>query len=222
MSKARDILLRPIFNDNPIALQILGICSALAVTGNLYVTLIMCAALTSVLTLSNLFVSLIRLHIPSNIRMIVQITIIATLVMLVDEILQAYDYQSSKTLTVFVALIVTNCIVMGRAEAFAMQNGPLMSLLDGFGNGLGYSIMLILIAIIRELLGAGSLLGYEILELTNNGGWYLANNFFLTPASSFFIIGFSIWGLRVWKKDQIEEPKFQIQKNSMEAERISN
>ena len=154
--------------------------------------------------------------------MIVQITIIATLVMLVDEILQAYDYQSSKTLTVFVALIVTNCIVMGRAEAFAMQNGPLMSLLDGFGNGLGYSIMLILIAIIRELLGAGSLLGYEILELTNNGGWYLANNFFLTPASSFFIIGFSIWGLRVWKKDQIEEPKFQIQKNSMEAERISN
>ena len=154
MSKVKEVLLNPIFNDNPIALQILGICSALAVTGNLYITLIMCVALTTVVTLSNLFVSLIRNQIPTNIRIIVQISIIATLVMLVDEVLQAFDYESSKTLSVFVGLIVTNCIVMGRAEAFAMKNGPLMSAIDGFGNGLGYSVILIVIAIIREFVGA--------------------------------------------------------------------
>ena len=211
MSKVKEVLLNPIFNDNPIALQILGICSALAVTGTLYITLIMCVALTTVVTLSNLFVSLIRNHIPTNIRIIVQISIIATLVMLVDEVLQAFDYESSKTLSVFVGLIVTNCIVMGRAEAFAMKNGPLMSAIDGFGNGLGYSAILIVIAIIREFIGAGT--------LTTNGGWYMANNFFLTPASSFFIIGFTIWALRQWKTEQIEEPEFKISKNSLEAEK---
>ena len=155
MSKVKEVLLNPIFNDI-IALQILGICSALAVTGNLYITLIMCVALTTVVTLSNFFVSLIRNQIPTNIRIIVQISIIATLVMLVDEVLQAFDYESSKTLSVFVGLIVTNCIVMGRAEAFAMKNGPLMSAIDGFGNGLGYSVILIVIAIIREFVGAGT------------------------------------------------------------------
>jgi len=155
MSKARDVLLTPIFNDNPIALQILGICSALAVTSNLYVTLIMCVALTAVVSCSNLLVSLIRNHIPTNIRIIVQMTIIASLVILVDELLKAFDYESSKTLSVFVGLIITNCIVMGRAEAFAMKNGPWMSFLDGLGNGLGYSIILIFLAIVRELFGAG-------------------------------------------------------------------
>jgi Na+-transporting NADH:ubiquinone oxidoreductase subunit D len=179
----------------------------------------MCVALTTVVTLSNLFVSLIRNHIPTNIRIIVQISIIATLVMLVDEVLQAFDYESSKTLSVFVGLIVTNCIVMGRAEAFAMKNGPLMSAIDGFGNGLGYSVILIIIAVIREFIGAGTFYGIEIMPLTTNGGWYVANNFFLTPASSFFIIGFTIWALRQWKTDQIEEPEFIISKNSLEAEK---
>ena len=218
MSKAREVLLNPIFNENPIALQILGICSALAVTSNLYVTLIMCVALTSVICFSNLFVSLIRNHIPTNIRIIVQMTIISSLVILVDEILKAFDYETSKQIGVFVGLIITNCIVMGRAEAYAMQNSAGMSFLDGLGNGLGYSIILIVVAIFRELIGAGSLAGYEILPLVQNGGWYIGNNYFLLPPSSFVIIGLLIWALRAWKTDQVEEPQFQIQSNSLEAE----
>tara|TARA_Y100000590_G_scaffold173344_1_gene198217 strand:- start:15938 stop:16606 length:669 start_codon:yes stop_codon:yes gene_type:complete len=218
MSKAKQILLNPIFNDNPIALQVLGVCSALAVTTNLYVTLIMCLALTLVVGFSNLFVSIVRNHIPSNIRIIVQITIIASLVVIVDELLQAYDYESSKTMTVFVALIVTNCIVMGRAEAFAMQNTPFLSFLDGIGNGLGYSVILILVAAVRELLGAGTLLNYEILPLIQNNGWYTGNNFFLLPPSSFIIIALLIWGLRAWKKDQAEEAQFKVAENSLELE----
>lgn len=218
MSKAKQILLNPIFNDNPIALQVLGVCSALAVTTNLYVTLIMCLALTLVVGFSNLFVSIVRNHIPSNIRIIVQITIIASLVVIVDELLQAYDYESSKTMTVFVALIVTNCIVMGRAEAFAMQNTPFLSFLDGIGNGLGYSVILILVAAVRELLGAGTLLNYEILPLIQNNGWYTGNNFFLLPPSSFIIIALLIWGLRAWKKDQVEEAQFKVTENSLELE----
>ena len=218
MSKTKQILLNPIFNDNPIALQVLGVCSALAVTTNLYVTLIMCLALTLVVGFSNLFVSIVRNHIPSNIRIIVQITIIASLVVIVDELLQAYDYESSKTMTVFVALIVTNCIVMGRAEAFAMQNTPFLSFLDGIGNGLGYSVILILVAAVRELLGAGTLLNYEILPLIQNNGWYTGNNFFLLPPSSFIIIALLIWGLRAWKKDQAEEAQFKVAENSLELE----
>ena len=218
MSKAREVLLNPIFNENPIALQILGICSALAVTSNLYVTLIMCAALTSVICFSNLFVSLIRNHIPTNIRIIVQMTIISSLVILVDEILKAFDYETSKQIGVFVGLIITNCIVMGRAEAYAMQNSPGMSFLDGLGNGLGYSIILIVVAIFRELIGAGTLAGYEILPLVQNGGWYLGNNYFLLPPSSFVIIGLLIWALRAWKTDQVEESQFKIQSNSIETE----
>ena len=218
MSKAREVLLNPIFNENPIALQILGICSALAVTSNLYVTLIMCVALTSVICFSNLFVSLIRNHIPTNIRIIVQMTIISSLVILVDEILKAFDYETSKQIGVFVGLIITNCIVMGRAEAYAMQNSAGMSFLDGLGNGLGYSVILIVVAIFRELIGAGSLAGYEILPLVQNGGWYIGNNYFLLPPSSFVIIGLLIWALRAWKTDQVEEPQFQIQSNSLEAE----
>ena len=178
----------------------------------------MCLALTLVVGFSNLFVSIVRNHIPSNIRIIVQITIIASLVVIVDELLQAYDYESSKTMTVFVALIVTNCIVMGRAEAFAMQNTPFLSFLDGIGNGLGYSVILILVAAVRELLGAGTLLNYEILPLIQNNGWYTGNNFFLLPPSSFIIIALLIWGLRAWKKDQAEEAQFKVAENSLELE----
>ena len=217
MSKAREVLLNPIFNDNPIAVQILGICSALAVTTNLYPTLLMCLALTSVRCLSNLFVSIIRNHIPTNVRMIVQITLIASLVVLVDEILKAYDYETSKTIGVFVALIVTNCIVMGRAEAYAMQNGPWLSFLDGLGNGLGYSLILIIVATIRELFGSGTLFGYEILILTKNGGWYLGNNYMVLSSSSFILIGLFIWLLRSWKVEQIEVPEYQVAKNNLET-----
>ena len=217
MSKAREVLLNPIFNDNPIALQILGLCSALAITSNLYVTLIMCVALTSVVSLSNLFVSLIRNHIPTNVRMIIQMTIVASLVILVDELLKAYDYESSKTLTVFVGLIITNCIVMGRAEAFAMQNSPWPSFLDGLGNGIGYSLILIIVATIREFFGSGSLLGFEILPLVQNGGWYIGNNFARLSSSSLFIIGLFIWVLRTWKTDQIEEPEFRVAKTNLET-----
>ena len=216
MSKSREVLLNPIFNDNPIALQILGLCSALAVTSNLYVTLIMCVALTSVVSLSNLFVSVIRHHIPTNVRMIIQMTIVASLVILVDELLKAYDYESSKTLTVFVGLIITNCIVMGRAEAFAMQNSPWPSFLDGLGNGIGYSLILIIVATVREFFGSGSLLGFEILPLVQNGGWYIGNNFARLSSSSLFIIGLFIWVLRSWKTGQIEEPEFRVARNNLE------
>ena len=220
MSKTREVLLNPIFNDNPIALQILGICSALAVTSNLYVTLIMCVALTSVVSLSNLFVSIIRHHIPTNVRMIIQMTIVASLVILVDELLKAYDYESSKTLSVFVGLIITNCIVMGRAEGFAMQNSPWPSFLDGLGNGIGYSLILIIVATIREFFGSGSFFGYEILVLVQNGGWYPGNNFALLPLSSFFIIGVFIWLLRSWKTGQIEEPEYRIARNNLETKEM--
>jgi len=220
MSKTREVLLNPIFNDNPIALQILGICSALAVTSNLYVTLIMCVALTSVVSLSNLFVSIIRHHIPTNVRMIIQMTIVASLVILVDELLKAYDYESSKTLSVFVGLIITNCIVMGRAEGFAMQNSPWPSFLDGLGNGIGYSLILIIVATVREFFGSGSLFGYEILVLVQNGGWYPGNNFALLPLSSFFIIGAFIWLLRSWKTEQIEEPEYRIARNNLETKEV--
>ena len=214
MSKAKEVLLNPIFNDNPIALQILGICSALAVTGNLYITLIMCVALTATITLSSFFISLIRNFIPNNIRIIVQMTIISSLVIIVDQLLKAYDYETSKTLSVFVGLIITNCIVMGRAEAYAMQNGPAMSALDGFGNGLGYSLILIIVGSIRELIGSGQLLGYQILQMTTEGGWYIPNNFFLLPPASFLIIGLFIWALRSWKKEQIEVPEFSMKQNA--------
>ena len=214
MSKFKEILLTPIFIDNPIALQILGICSALAVTSKLYPTLIMCVALTVTVSLSNFFISLIRNIIPTNIRIIVQMTIIASLVILVDQFLKAYDYETSKTLSVFVGLIITNCIVMGRAEAFAMQNPPGISFLDGLGNGLGYSLILIVVGTIRELLGSGQLLGIDIFTTTQNGGWYVGNNFFLLAPSSFLIIGLFIWALRSWKTEQVEEKEFLMSKNA--------
>lgn len=216
--KTKELLFKPIFDNNPIALQILGICSALAVTTSLKVSLVMCIALTVVTTFSNLFVSLIRNHVPSNIRIIVQMVIIASLVILVDQVLKAVAYGISKQLTVFVGLIITNCIVMGRTEAFAMKNPPMASLLDGFGNGLGYSMVLIVVGTLRELFGSGSLLGYPILPVVNDGGWYVPNGLMLLSPSAFFIIGFLIWSIRAWKKAQVEEPEFKIAKNTRPVE----
>ena len=212
--KIKDIVYKPIFDNNPIALQILGICSALAVTSSMKVSLVMCVALTLVTAFSNLFVSLIRNHIPSSIRIIVQMTIIASLVIVVDQIIKAVAYDISKQLSVFVGLIITNCIVMGRAEAFAMKNPPLPSFLDGIGNGLGYSFILIAVAFVRELFGSGKLLGIEILPVVNAGGWYVPNGLLLLPPSAFFLIGFIIWAIRTKKKEQIEAPEFRIAPNS--------
>ena len=204
----KEVLLNPIFNNNPIGLQILGICSALAVTSNLNTALVMSVALTLVCAFSNLFISMIRSQIPNSIRMIVQMVIIASLVILVDQVLKAYAFSLSKQLSVFVGLIITNCIVMGRAEAFAMQNPPLLSFFDGIGNGLGYSAMLIVLGVIRELFGAGKLFGYTIIPVINDGGWYLPNGLLLLPPSAFFLIGLIIWALRSWKKEQVEKPSF--------------
>ncbi|NKQ11007.1 NADH:ubiquinone reductase (Na(+)-transporting) subunit D [Pseudomonas sp. SST3] len=206
----KEVLFNPVFNNNPIGLQILGICSALAVTSNLKTALVMSVALTLVVAFSNLFISIIRSQIPGSIRMIVQMVIIASLVILVDQVLKAYAFTLSKQLSVFVGLIITNCIVMGRAEAFAMQNPPMLSFFDGLGNGLGYSAMLIGLGIIRELFGAGKLMGYTILPVVNDGGWYLPNGMMLLPPSAFFLIGLFIWGIRVWKKEQVEKPSFKM------------
>jgi len=207
---AKKVVLDPLVNNNPITLQVLGICSALAVTSNLGVALIMCLALTSVTAFSNLFISMIRNQIPNSIRIIAQMAIIASLVIVVDQILKAYAYEVSKQLSVFVGLIITNCIVMGRAEAFAMKEAPGASFLDGIGNGLGYSIILISVGVVRELFGAGSLMGYEILPLVNNGGWYQPMGLMLLPPSAFFIIGLLIWAQRTWKKEQVEPREYQI------------
>ena len=214
MSKTKDILISPIFANNPIALQILGVCSALAVTSSLSVTIVMCIALTTVTAFSNLFISIIREKVPSNIRIIVQMTIIASLVIVVDQVLKAYAYDVSKQLSVFVGLIITNCIVMGRAEAFAMQNPPLPSFMDGIGNGLGYSVVLLFVAFLRELFGSGTLFGFEILPLVTNGGWYYSNGMMLLPPSAFFVIGGFIWLLRTWKIDQVEKADFTLAKHT--------
>ncbi len=210
MSTQKEVLVDPIFNNNPIALQVLGICSALAVTVSMSTTLVMCAAVIFVTTFSNVAVSLVRNRVPSSIRIIVQMTIIASLVIVVDQVLQAVAYDISKSLSVFVGLIITNCIVMGRAEAFAMQNGPWLSALDGLGNALGYSVMLIAVALVREPLGSGTLLGYEILSKVTEGGWYQPNGMMLLAPSAFFIIGLFIWGIRAWKPEQVEEPDYEI------------
>lgn len=210
MVDRRKLITDPIVENNPVILQTLGICSALAVTSSLQISLIMCLALTSVLAFSNLFISLIRRHIPGNIRIIVQMVIISSLVIVVDQVLKAYAYEVSKTLSVFVGLIITNCIVMGRAEAFAMQNPPLPSFLDGIGNGLGYSAILIGVATIRELFGAGTLLGLEILPVVGTDGWYQPNGLLLLPPSAFFIIGCFIWILRTVKARQREKVSFRI------------
>jgi len=206
----RETLTDPIFKNNPIALQILGICSALAVTTSLRVTIVMCVALTLVTAFSSFFISSIRQFIPSSIRIIVQMTIIASLVIVVDQILKAVAYDISKQLSVFVGLIITNCIVMGRAEAFAMKNAPIPSFMDGIGNGLGYSFILLVVATVRELFGTGKLFGVEILPLVTEGGWYQANGLLLLPPSAFFLIGLLIWAIRSVKTDQVEEAEFKI------------
>jgi Na+-transporting NADH:ubiquinone oxidoreductase subunit D len=214
----KDTLFAPVFKENPIALQILGICSALAVTSSLQVTLVMCIALTLVTAFSNLFISSIRQHIPGSIRIIVQMIIIASLVIVVDQILKAVAYDISKKLSVFVGLIITNCIVMGRAEAFAMKNPPVASFVDGIGNGLGYSVVLLSVAVVRELFGSGKLFGVEVLPLVTEGGWYNPNGLLLLPPSAFFLIGIFIWVLRSVKKEQVEQPDFKMAKHNTAEE----
>ena len=210
MAEKRKVLIDPIVDNNPITLQVLGICSALAVTTALLPALLMCVALTVVAAMSGAAISSIRHHIPNNIRIIVQMTIIASFVIVVDQALKAYAFETSKQLSVFVGLIITNCIILGRAEAFAMNNGVGMSFLDGLGNGLGYSAVLILVAAMRELFGAGTLLGYPILETVAAGGWYEPNGLMLLPPSAFFIIGLIIWAVRTARPKQVEKPEYQI------------
>ena len=204
IKEMKKVLLGPILDNNPIALQVLGVCSALAITTKLETALVMSLALTTVTAFSNLFISLIRNHIPSSVRIIIQMTIIASLVIVVDQVLKAYSYEISKQLSVFVGLIITNCIVMGRAEAYAMKSPPLMSFLDGLGNGIGYSVVLIIIGTVKELFGFGTLLGIEILPLIQNGGWYQGNGLLILPFSSFFLIGGLIWVIRTIRPAQVE------------------
>ena len=200
----KKVLFGPVLDSNPIALHVLGICSALAITTKLETALVMSMAVISVLAFSNLFISLIRNHIPSSVRIIIQMTIIASLVIVVDQILKAYSYAIAKELSVFVGLIITNCIVMGRAEAYAMKSPPLMSFIDGIGNGLGYAFILIVIGTIKELFGFGTILGFEILPLVQNGGWYQGNGLLILPFSSFFLIAGMIWFIRTIRPEQVE------------------
>ncbi|MDN3609213.1 NADH:ubiquinone reductase (Na(+)-transporting) subunit D [Vibrio ostreicida] len=207
MSSAQNIkksIMAPVLDNNPIALQVLGVCSALAVTTKLETAFVMTLAVTFVTALSNFFVSLIRNHIPNSVRIIVQMAIIASLVIVVDQVLKAYLYDISKQLSVFVGLIITNCIVMGRAEAFAMKSAPIPSFIDGIGNGLGYGFVLITVGFFRELFGSGKLFGLEVLPLVSNGGWYQPNGLMLLAPSAFFLIGFLIWVIRILKPEQVE------------------
>ena len=194
-----EALFGPILHRNPVALQALGICSALAVTTSLQPTLLMCLALTSVATLASTLVSLLRRYIPNSIRIIIQITIISSLVIIVDQLFKAYAYETSRQLSVFVGLIITNCIVLARTEGFAMNNSPLVSAFDGLGNGLGYSVVLITLACLRELFGAGTILGVTMLPLARDGGWYYPNGMMLMAPSGFFILGLLIWLMHGWK-----------------------
>jgi len=206
----KKILLDPLIDNNPVMLQILGICSALAVTKSLAPALLMCAAMTTVAMFSAAAISSIRNLIPNNIRIIVQMTIIASLVIVVDQVLKAYAYETSKQLSVFVGLIITNCIILGRIEAFAMKNSVGLSFLDGLGNGLGYSLVLVIVAATRELFGSGTLLGFPILQTTSDGGWYVPNGLMLLPPSAFFIIGLMIWVVRSIRPAQVEKPDYRI------------
>lgn len=209
--KRKELLTDPMVDNNPITLQVLGICSALAVTSSLKVSLVMALAVIFVTAFASMFISMMRNHIPGSIRIIVQMVVIASLVILVDQILKAFAFEISKTLSVFVGLIITNCIVMGRAEAFAMKNPPVASFLDGIGNGLGYGLILLIVGFIRELFGAGTLFGMTVLPKVTDGGWYVPNGMLLLPPSAFFIIGLIIWAFRTWKPKQVEEREFKIQ-----------
>ncbi len=203
--KTRSVLLAPILTNNPIAVQVLGICSALAVTTRIDKALVMGAAVILVGALANLAVSLVRNYTPSSIRIIVQLAIIASLVIMVDQFLKAYLFELSLELSVFVGLIITNCIVMGRAEGFAMQNPPWLSFVDGIGNGLGYALIMLLVAFVRELTGAGKVLGFTVLPLAIEGGWYEGNGLMLLAPSALFIVALLIWALRVWKPELQEK-----------------
>ena len=207
---AKRILLDPVLNNNPVALQILGICPTLAVTTSLATASMMALALTTVLAFSNVAISAIRRHVPTNIRIIVYMTIIASLVIVVDQLLKAYAYDLSKQLSVFVGLIITNCIVLGRAEAFASKNPVFPSFLDGIGHGLGFSVILITVGSLREVLGTGKLLGHQLLPLAREGGWYEPNGLMLLAPAAFVIIGLLIWVIRSWKTEQVEKPQYQI------------
>lgn len=203
--RLKHLMFSPFVDNNPIALQVLGICSALAVTTKLETAIVMGISVAFVTAFSSLFISLVRNYIPNSIRIIVQMAIIASLVTLVDQLLQAFAYELSKQLSVFVGLIITNCIVMGRAEAFAMKEPPLESFVDGLGNGLGYGLILIIVASLRELIGSGKLFGMTIFQTIQDGGWYQANGLFLLAPSAFFIIGFLVWAIRTWKPEQVEK-----------------
>ena len=205
MARPRDVLIDPLFNNNPIALQVLGVCSALAVTTKMETSVVMAIAVVVVITFSNLFVSLLRTVIPSNVRIIVQLTIIASLVIVVDQLLKAFLFDVSRQLSVFVGLIITNCIVMGRAEAFAMQNGPGLSAADGLGNGLGYGLLLMIVGAFREILGAGTFYGRPVFAAVADGGWYTPNGLMVLAPGAFFLIGLLIWALRTWKPEQVEK-----------------
>lgn len=220
-ASTKDLLTKPILENNPVILQILGICSALAVTSSVKVSLVMAIGLTLVSAFSNFFVSLVRNFLPNSVRIIAQMIIISALVIVVDQILKAVAYDISKQLSVFVGLIITNCIVMGRTEAFALKNPPVPSFLDGFGHGLGYSALLIVIATIREIFGAGKWFGIQILPTVTDGGWYVPNGLLLLPPSAFFIIGLIIWALRSWKKNQVEKEDFKIAPNSVKTQEIA-
>jgi len=205
VKKFKKILLDPVFNNNPITAQILGICSALAVTSKLETSIVMALAVTFVLAFSSFSISLIREHIPGSIRILIEMTIIASLVIIADQVIKAFAYDVSKQLSVYVGLIITNCILMGRAEAFALKEPPLKSFIDGIGNGLGYSFVLIVVGFTRELIGSGKILGFTVLSPSTEGGWYVPNGLFLLAPSAFILIGLLIWAIRTWKPEQVEE-----------------
>lgn len=203
-------LTTPLISENPVTFQILGLCSALAVTTSMLPALLMSIAVTVVLSFGGAVISAIRHQIPDSVRIVVQLTIIASLVIVVDQAMRAYAFETSRQLSVFVGLIVTNCIVLGRVEAFAMKNGVLASFLDGLGNGLGYSLMLMSIAAVRELLGSGSLFGVAVLSTIGDGGWYYPNGLMILPPGVYFTLGLMIWAIRTWRVEQVEAPEFRI------------
>jgi len=210
-----DHLIKPLIANNPVTLQILGICSALAVTTSLSTALVMSAALTGVLVLSSATISVIRHHIPNVIRLIVQIVVIASLVVVIDELLQAFAFEISRKLSIFVGLIVTNCLVLGRAEAFAMRNPVWPSVLDGLGNGLGYSLVLIIVGTVRELFGTGALLGYTVLTPAAEGGWFEPFGLMQLAPSGFFVIALLIWAIRSLRVEQVDTPEFAMKRSEV-------
>ncbi|RVT82186.1 NADH:ubiquinone reductase (Na(+)-transporting) subunit D [Rhodobacteraceae bacterium CCMM004] len=211
MSRAWQTVTAPLVRENPVTLQILGICSALAVTTSLRTALVMCAALTVVLVASAGIVSLIRRHIPDAIRLIVMIVIVAALVIVADEVLAAFAYGVSKELSIFVGLIVTNCLVLGRAESFARHNPPGPAMLDALGNALGYSLVLVIVGTVRELFGYGTLLGLTILPTVEDGGWYRPLGLMQLAPAAFFIIGALVWAVRSAQPDQVETPEHRLE-----------